>query len=65
MNPALRVAAITGAILGVGTTKGVRSVRWIWGQRIVIAWLLTLPCSAFMAAIAYLFIHLVIEPLMK
>src|SRR5207248_3124896 len=27
--------AITGSILGVGTTKGVRAVRWIWGQRIV------------------------------
>jgi PiT family inorganic phosphate transporter len=55
--------AITGAILGVGTTKGVRSVRWIWGQRIVIAWVLTIPCAAFMAAITYFFVHLVIEPL--
>ncbi len=55
--------AITGSILGVGTTKGVRSVRWIWGQRIVFAWILTLPCSAFMAAIVYLLIHLLIEPL--
>jgi PiT family inorganic phosphate transporter len=49
--------AITGAILGVGTTHGVRSVRWIWGQRIVMAWILTLPCAAFMAAIMYLIIH--------
>jgi PiT family inorganic phosphate transporter len=54
--------AITGAILGVGTTKGVRSVRWIWGQRIVMAWMLTIPCSAFMAAITYLLVHLLIEP---
>ena len=57
--------AITGSILGVGTTKGVRSVRWIWGQRIVIAWILTLPCSAFMAAVTYLIIHSFIEPLLK
>ena len=49
--------AITGAILGVGTTKGVRQVRWIWGQRIVIAWILTIPCSAFMAAVCYMIIH--------
>ena len=41
------------SILGVGTTKGVRSVRWIWGQRIVMAWVLTLPCAAFMAAVTY------------
>jgi PiT family inorganic phosphate transporter len=57
--------AITGAILGVGTTKGVRSVRWIWGQRIVLAWILTLPCSAFIAAVTYLIVHLTIEPMMK
>lgn len=57
--------AITGSILGVGTTRGVRSVRWIWGQRIVIAWILTLPCSAFMAAVTYLIIHLTVEPMMQ
>lgn len=54
--------AITGAILGVGTTRGVRSVRWIWGQRIVTAWILTLPCSAFVAAVVYLLVHHLIEP---
>ena len=54
--------AITGAILGVGTTRGVRSVRWIWGQRIVTAWILTLPCSAFMAGVAYLLIHHFVQP---
>ncbi len=57
--------AITGSILGVGTTKGVRSVRWIWGERIVVAWILTLPCSAFMASLVYLAMHYGIEPLMK
>ncbi len=57
--------AITGSILGVGTTHGIRSVRWIWGQRIVMAWVLTLPCSAFMAAIAYLIVHNFVEPFMK
>lgn len=54
--------AITGAILGVGTTKGVRSVRWIWGQRIVLAWILTLPCSAFVAAITYGVVTLCVKP---
>jgi len=53
--------AITGAILGVGTTKGVRSVRWIWGQRIIIAWILTLPCSAFIAAITYGIVRLIVS----
>jgi PiT family inorganic phosphate transporter len=54
--------AITGAILGVGTTKGVRSVRWIWGQRIITAWILTIPCSAFVAAISYLIIKWTVQP---
>ncbi|HYE17297.1 MAG TPA: inorganic phosphate transporter, partial [Tepidisphaeraceae bacterium] len=54
--------AITGSILGVGTTKGVRSVRWIWGQRIVMAWILTIPCSAFIGAVTYAIIHKTIEP---
>lgn len=54
--------AITGAILGVGTTRGVRSVRWIWGQRIVTAWILTLPCAAFIAGVCYVLIHHFIQP---
>jgi len=54
--------AITGSILGVGVTRGVRSVRWIWGQRIVTAWILTLPCSAFIAAISYIIIRYGIQP---
>jgi PiT family inorganic phosphate transporter len=53
--------AITGSILGVGTTKGVRSVRWIWGQRIVMAWVLTIPCAAFIGAISYLLIHVAVQ----
>lgn len=53
--------AITGAILGVGTTKGVRSVRWIWGQKIVTAWILTIPCAAFVGGVTYLIVHVGIE----
>jgi PiT family inorganic phosphate transporter len=51
--------AITGSILGVGSVRTLRAVRWIWGQRIVVTWILTIPCSAFMAAIAYLIIRLI------
>jgi PiT family inorganic phosphate transporter len=54
--------AITGSILGVGTVRRLRSVRWIWGQRIVIAWVLTIPCSAFIAAVAYLAVHFLVQP---
>jgi len=49
--------AITGAILGVGTSKSNRAVRWVWGQRIAVAWILTIPCAAFMAAVCYMIIN--------
>ena len=57
--------AITGAIMGVGTTKSIRSVRWIWGQRIIMAWILTIPCSAFVSAVSYLIIHHTLENWLK
>ncbi len=57
--------AITGAILGVGSTRGLRYVRWIWGQRIITAWILTIPCSALMAAGAYLVMRHLVEPLFR
>ena len=63
--PVSTTHAITGSIIGVGTSRGIRAVRWVAGQRIVLAWILTLPCSAFMSAIAYAILHLTIEPLMK
>ena len=61
--PVSTTHAITGAILGVGTAHSIRSVRWSWGRRIVMAWVLTLPCSAFIAAVAYLIISTTIQPL--
>jgi PiT family inorganic phosphate transporter len=63
--PVSTTHAITGAILGVGTMKGVRSVRWIWGQRIVMAWVLTIPCAAFVAGISWLVIHWTVQPFFK
>jgi phosphate/sulfate permease len=42
--------------------QGRALVRWIWGQRIVTAWILTIPCSAFIAAVTYMIIHFGIEP---
>ncbi|HEY3245806.1 MAG TPA: inorganic phosphate transporter [Phycisphaerae bacterium] len=49
--------AITGAILGVGAVKGVRTVRWQVGERIVWTWVLTIPGSGAVASIVYLVTH--------
>jgi PiT family inorganic phosphate transporter len=44
---------ITGAIVGVGSTKRLSAVRWGVAGQIVWAWILTIPASAFVGAVAY------------
>lgn len=51
--PVSTTHTITGAIAGVGSTRGARRVRWGVAGGIVWAWILTIPCSAIMAAIAW------------
>jgi PiT family inorganic phosphate transporter len=46
---------ITGAIVGVGSTRRLSAVRWGVAGQIVWAWLLTIPASAFVGALAYEF----------
>ena len=48
---------ITGAIVGVGATKRLSAVRWGVAGQIVWAWLLTIPASATIGALAYLAIR--------
>jgi PiT family inorganic phosphate transporter len=44
---------ITGAIVGVGATKGWRAVKWGVAGRILWAWVFTIPASALMAVLIY------------
>ena len=44
---------ITGAIVGVGSTKRLSAVRWGVAGQIVWAWVLTIPASALIGAISY------------
>ncbi|MDA8078371.1 MAG: inorganic phosphate transporter [Nitrospiraceae bacterium] len=44
---------ITGSIMGVGSLQRLSAVRWGVAGTIVWAWILTIPCSAAIAAIAY------------
>ncbi len=53
--PVSTTHTITGAIAGVGSTRGARRVRWGVAGGIVWAWLLTIPCSGAMAALAWYF----------
>jgi PiT family inorganic phosphate transporter len=51
--PVSTTHTITGAIVGVGATRGTRAVRWGVAGRIIWAWVLTIPASAAVAAGAY------------
>ena len=51
--PVSTTHTITGAIIGVGTTRGTQGVRWEVAGNIVIAWILTIPASATIAALAW------------
>jgi PiT family inorganic phosphate transporter len=51
--PVSTTHTITGAIVGVGSTQRASAVRWGVAGNIVWAWILTIPASAFIAAIAY------------
>jgi PiT family inorganic phosphate transporter len=51
--PVSTTHTITGAIVGVGSVQRASAVRWGVAANIVWAWILTIPASAFVAAVAY------------
>ena len=51
--PVSTTHTITGAIVGVGSSRKMSAVRWGVAGNIVWAWIFTIPASAFMAAIAW------------
>lgn len=51
--PVSTTHTITGAIVGVGATQRASAVRWGVAGNIIWAWILTIPASAVVAAMAY------------
>ena len=51
--PVSTTHTITGAIIGVGAARRTSAVRWNIAQGIVIAWIVTIPASAVIAAAGY------------
>jgi len=51
--PVSTTHTITGAIVGVGSAQNASAVRWGIAGTILWAWILTIPCSAFIAAVAW------------
>ncbi len=61
--PVSTTHTITGAIVGVGATRGARAVRWGLAGRIIWAWIFTIPASALVAAVVYGLTHLLVGAL--
>jgi inorganic phosphate transporter, PiT family len=51
--PVSTTHTITGAIMGVGSLKRLSAVKWGVAGTIIWAWILTIPCSAAISALAY------------
>ncbi|RWC48562.1 MAG: inorganic phosphate transporter [Mesorhizobium sp.] len=56
--PVSTTHTITGAIIGVGAARRVSAVRWGIAGNIVIAWIVTLPATAVIAALTYFMVGL-------
>ncbi|GAB2488489.1 inorganic phosphate transporter [Jatrophihabitans fulvus] len=55
--PVSTTHVISTSIMGVGATRRFSAVRWGVAGNIVVAWILTIPAAAAVAAIAYFALH--------
>jgi PiT family inorganic phosphate transporter len=55
--PVSTTHVIAGSIVGVGSIQRLRAVRWGLAGDIVWAWVLTIPASAIIAALAFAVVH--------
>jgi len=52
--PVSTTHTITGCVIGAGAARRASAVRWGIAKRVLYAWLITIPCSAAVAATFYL-----------
>jgi inorganic phosphate transporter, PiT family len=57
--PVSTTHSVSGAIMGVGATRGLSAVRWGMSARIMWAWVITIPASASVSALCYWLAHVV------
>ena len=55
--PVSTTHTITGAIMGVGSRRRLSAVKWGVAGNIIMAWGITIPCSAAISALAYWGVH--------
>ena len=55
--PVSTTHVISAAIMGVGSARGVRGVRWGVARNILAAWVITIPASGGVAALVWFLLH--------
>ncbi len=55
--PVSTTHVISSAIMGVGSARGPKGVRWGVARRILLAWVITIPITATIAAAAWFVLH--------
>jgi PiT family inorganic phosphate transporter len=55
--PVSTTHVISSAIMGVGSARGPKGVRWGVARRILLAWIITIPASALVAGAAWFILH--------
>ena len=59
--PVSTTHVVSGSIMGVGAAKRIHAVRWGVAKQMVMAWVLTIPCTAVMGAISYMIVMSIFE----
>jgi PiT family inorganic phosphate transporter len=57
--PVSTTHVISSAIMGVGSARGPKGVRWGVARRILLAWVITIPAAGIVAALAWGILHFV------
>ena len=56
--PVSTTHTITGGVIGVGLTDGMKSVKWVTAKRIVLSWILTIPVPLVISGLLNLLFNL-------
>ena len=59
--PVSTTHTITGGVIGVGLTDGVKSVKWVTARRIVLSWILTIPVPLVISGLLNLLFHFLVK----
>ncbi len=57
--PVSTTHVISSAIMGVGSARGPKGVRWGVARRILVAWIITIPCAGAIAALAWVVLNFI------